>query len=87
MAGRAFQALALVEHGPGADESEVHRVHRTPAGLGGLDQLGGHRQPGRDVDGFERPGTTSVILSPSTTTEPSTGSPPESVNRRHQQRS
>jgi hypothetical protein len=40
--------VAVGEAGSGADEGdEVGRVHRTPPGLGGFDELERHRQAGR----------------------------------------
>jgi len=40
--------VAVGEAGSGADEGdEVGRVHRTPPGLGGFDELERHRQVGR----------------------------------------
>ena len=44
----SFDELAGLEHGAGADErDQVGCVHGAPAGLGGLDELKCHGQPGR----------------------------------------
>ena len=44
----SFDQVAVGEAGSGADEGdEVGRVHRTPPGLGGFDELERHRQAGR----------------------------------------
>ncbi len=43
----AFDEAAMLERGAGADErDEVWRVDRAPTGLGGLDELERHRDPG-----------------------------------------
>src|SRR6478609_11246737 len=50
--GGAFDELAAAERGAGTDEGDqVGRVHRAPAGLGGLDELERHGQAGRSRAG------------------------------------
>jgi len=44
----SFYEFAVLEHGSGADEGDqVGCVDCSPAGLRGLDELKGHRQPSR----------------------------------------
>ena len=44
----AFEQFSFVEHSAGADQGDhMWRVHGTPAGLCGVDELVGHRNSGR----------------------------------------